>query len=85
MDKIFEQVIFLLEKWGPLPSQDREELREIRYLEEGHIDSFNLTQFILELEEQFNIVLLPTDTESERFRQIGGLVMLINDKLSELV
>ena len=52
----------------------------MRYLDMGLIDSFALINFILELEEAFDIELSPEDTQSDEFRYLGGLINLIDKK-----
>ena len=53
-----------------------------RFLEVAHIDSFGLNEFIMEIEDQFNIVLSPEDNQSEEFRSVGGLVQLIKNRMN---
>jgi len=57
-----------------------EEFLKYRYLD-NHLDSFGIIQFIMAIEEEFNIKLNPEDTESEEFRTIKGLINIINKKL----
>mgnify|MGYP001159539365 FL=1 len=80
--KIYDAVIDLLEKRGPVPEGSEQERREYRYLDAGQLDSFNIIQFILEVEELFNITLTPEDTTSEQFRNVGGLIQIVEDKLN---
>ncbi len=58
---------------------DDEQFLNYNYLS-GHIDSFGIIHFIMAIEEEFNIQLLPEDTESEEFRTIGGLIKIIENK-----
>ena len=60
---------------------NNDEILNYRYLDAGHIDSFGLIQFIIAIEEEFNIKLEPKDTESDEFRYVGGLIKLIEAKL----
>ena len=76
---IFDFIISLLEKQGPVSGQDEKEKRTYRFLETGHIDSFKLNEFIMEIEDQFDIVLSPEDTQSEKFRSISGLIEIIKN------
>ncbi len=57
-----------------------EEFLNYRYLD-NHLDSFEIIQFIMAIEEEFGIKLEPEDTESEEFRTIGGLIEIIKRKL----
>jgi D-alanine--poly(phosphoribitol) ligase subunit 2 len=77
--EIFSFIISLLEKHGPIPAETDDERMAYRFLEVAHIDSFGLNEFILEIEDQFNIVLSPEDNQSEEFRSVGGLVQLIKN------
>jgi len=63
----------------PLNLSD-EDFLNYRYLD-YHLDSFGIIQFIMAIEEKFNITLLPEDTESEEFRTIKGLIEIIKSKL----
>jgi len=50
-----------------------------RYLD-NHLDSFGIIQFIMAIEDEFGISLLPEDTESEEFRTIEGVIKIIESK-----
>ena len=65
----------------PIKMDDNEFLK-YRYLD-NHLDSFEIIQFIMAIEDEFNITLLPEDTESEEFRTIEGLIKIIESKLEE--
>ena len=75
------QIIAILEKHDPLPGDTVAEKLAYRYLDTGHIDSFAIMGFIIELEESFGVSLLPEDTQSDEFRTAGGLVRLIEQKV----
>lgn len=62
----------------PIKMDDNEFLK-YRYLD-NHLDSFGIIQFIMAIEDEFNITLLPEDTESEEFRTIEGLIKIIESK-----
>jgi acyl carrier protein len=79
---IFYFIISLLEKHGPVPGEDEKEKQAYRFLETGHIDSFKLNEFIMEIEDHFDIVLSPEDTQSEEFRSIGGLIEIIKNRIN---
>jgi len=78
--RIYEVIISLLEKRGPLQGNSDQEIRDYRYLDAGHVDSLNIMQFILEIEESFGISLLAEDTQSDEFRTIGGIITLVERK-----
>ena len=63
----------------PIEMSDNEFLK-YRYLD-NHLDSFGIIQFIMTIEDEFNIKLLPEDTESEEFRTIEGVIKIIESKL----
>jgi acyl carrier protein len=79
---IFNFIVSLLEKHGPVPGEDEREKLAYRFLETGHIDSFKLNEFIMEIEDQFDIVLSPDDTQSEEFRWVGGLTEIIKNHIN---
>ena len=80
--QIYDTLVFLLEKRGPVPGETEEDIRNYLYLDAGHVDSFNIIQLILEIEDEFGISLLAEDTESVDFRSIGGLIRLVERKLN---
>ncbi len=80
--QIYDTIIFLLEKRGPVPGDTEVDRRNYLYLDEGHVDSFNIIQLILEIEDEFSISLSPDDTESVDFRSVGGLIRLVERKLN---
>ena len=59
-----------------------EEFLKYRYLD-NHLDSFGIIQFIMAIENEFNITLEAEDTESEEFRTIEGLINIISKKLKK--
>lgn len=63
----------------PIEMDDNEFLK-YRYLD-NHLDSFGIIQFIMTIEDEFGIKLLPEDTESEEFRTIEGVIKIIESKL----
>lgn len=81
--KIYNFIVDYLENIRPIPFEDKEKILEYRYLDEGHIDSFSIANFILDLEDEFNISLESRDTESDEFRTVGGIVEIIAKKYEE--
>jgi len=79
-NEIYDVIVSLLEKRGPLQGNSDQEIRDYRYLDAGHVDSLNIMQFILEIEESFGISLLAEDTQSDEFRTIGGIITLVERK-----
>ena len=80
--EIFNFIISLLEKHGPIPVESDDKRMAYRFLEVAHIDSFGLNEFVMEIEDQFNVTLSPEDTQSEEFRSVGGLVELIENRIN---
>ena len=78
--RIYEVLVSLLEKRGPLQGNSDQEIRDYRYLDTGHVDSLNIMQFILEIEESFGISFSAEDTQSDEFRTIGGIITLVERK-----
>jgi acyl carrier protein len=78
----FSKIVSLLEKRGPIPGGNAQERKKYCYLDAGHVDSINMIQFILEIEEQFGIELTPEDIASEKFRTVDGLIKIVENKLN---
>ena len=78
-EEIESFIVALLEKKQRLP--DSENIGTYRYLEVGHIDSLGVMNFILQLEDHFNLEISDDDMLSEDFQTIDGLVKLILSKL----
>jgi len=76
--KILEFLKEYLDEIEPL-KMSNEEFLKYRYLD-NHLDSFGIIQFIMAIEEEFGITLLPEDTESEEFRTIEGVIKIIETK-----
>ena len=79
-DLTVEKIVDILNKSNPLPDISRGEINHYRYLDEGHINSFAIMGFIIELEDAFDIQLTPEDTQSEEFRTIGGIAKIIDKR-----
>ena len=78
--EIYDEIVSLLERRGPLQGSSDQEIRDYRYLDTGHVDSLNIMQFILEIEESFGISFSAEDTQSDEFRTIGGIITLVERK-----
>ena len=78
--QIYEVIVSLLEKRGPLQGNSDQEINNYRYLDVGHVDSLNIMQFVLEIEESFDISLSTEDTQSDEFRTVGGVITLVERK-----
>ena len=60
------------------------DIENFKYLEEGHIDSLELSTFISSIEKKFKIKLTPKNLSSKNFRSIKGLISIIEIKLNKL-
>ena len=85
VDDICGSITDLLEKRGPILLEGGLEKQDYRYLDEGHVDSIGLIQFILEVEEIFDISLTSQDTKSDQFRTIKGLGQIVEKKLNSKI
>lgn len=79
--EIYDEIVSLIEKRGHVPGSSEQEICNYRYLDEGHVDSFNIMSLILEIEDRFGISFSAEDTQSDEFRTIGGIIKLIQRKL----
>ena len=78
--EIYDEIVSLLEKRGPVQGNSDQEICNYRYLDAGHVDSLKIMQFILEIEESFDISLSAEDTQSDEFRTVGGVITLVERK-----
>jgi acyl carrier protein len=79
-DNVVDVIVDLLERGGPVPGDGEPARRNYRYLDAGHVSSFEIISYILELEEHFDIRFSPEDTQSDAFRTVGGLADMIESK-----
>jgi acyl carrier protein len=77
--RIRDFIVKTIEKKSKLPTDQN--IEQFNYIDSGHIDSIGLIKFILDLENEFGIDIAPEDMDSEEFRTIGGLAMLIERRL----
>ncbi|WP_076591582.1 acyl carrier protein [Herminiimonas arsenitoxidans] len=70
-------VLALLQKKSRLP-KDFDDASD--FISTGIIDSIAIIKFILALEEKFDIEITDSDLESEQFRSVQGLAMMISKK-----
>lgn len=79
MKEIKDFILNLLQIEGNLDSA--ENLDNIDYVEEGYVTSLGLIQFMVELEEKYNIRFTDEEMWSDDFKIIGNLVKMIEGKL----
>jgi acyl carrier protein len=88
MDKrqILEKILDFFHQKG-IEVKNSQELENVRYLEQGWLDSFDLIDFLMYLEQEFNIELPPEVLQTDSFRTIGGvaetILKLLNGKCSD--
>tara|TARA_B100001540_G_C15704330_1_gene595373 strand:- start:467 stop:739 length:273 start_codon:yes stop_codon:yes gene_type:complete len=73
-------LIKIIEKKNKIKMNSIEKKLKFRYLEEGHLDSIELINFIISLEDRFNVKFTSKDTESENFRTLEGISKIILKK-----
>ena len=54
---------------------------EIDFLEEGYMDSIGLLQFIVQLEDEFNIHFTDDELASKEFKTVGRLIAMVEKKM----
>lgn len=74
-----EYIIELLQKNYTI--EDDVDVDNLNYIEEGYVTSLGLIQFIIELEEKFNIRFTDDELYSEDIRVVGSLAELIQKKM----
>jgi D-alanine--poly(phosphoribitol) ligase subunit 2 len=72
-------IIALLEKKQRLP--ECEDIGSYRYLDAGHIDSLGIMNFILQLEDKFEVEISDDDMLSELFQTVDGLTKIVLGKV----
>lgn len=78
--EIQKKLLKLIEKKKKIKYSTFKEKIKFRYLEKGHLDSINLINFIIAIEDEFLIKFSSKDTESESFRSLEGISNLILKK-----
>lgn len=62
---------------------DVENLEELNFVEEGYITSLGLIQFVVVIEEKYDIRFTEEEIMSTDFQVIGNLVELIKRKIAD--
>lgn len=52
------------------------------YIKTGYVDSIGLVQFIVTLEEEFNVEITDEELADERYQILGEMIKLIESKAS---
>jgi len=71
-------VIEYFKSKGFLPEQSKNDYSQINYLDSGIIDSMQLVEMIVFLEDELGIKFTSKELQSNEFRTIGGLINIIN-------
>lgn len=76
-----EYIVELLQKNYDI---DKEvDIDNLNYIEEGYVTSLGLIQFIINLEEKFNIQFTDEEMFSDEIRVVGTLTKLIERKMNK--
>ena len=67
---------------GSLSGHSKTDYLDCNYLEAGLIDSMQLVEMIVLFENEFKIKFTSKDLQSLEFRNIGGLINIINHHLT---
>jgi acyl carrier protein len=59
------------------------DLETFNYLDSGFVDSIGIIQFVVSLEDDFDIEFTDADMNAPSFRTIGGLIRLVEAKIAE--
>ena len=78
--KIQNTLVKILEKKKKIKENTLQKKLKYRFLENGHLDSISLINFIINIEEEFEIKFSSKDTESEKFRTLDGISKIILKK-----
>lgn len=76
---------YLLKKLNKIRKINKKEFAEIdkfNFISSGHVDSFELLKFNLEIEKKFKVSIKPKDTMKKNYGTIKGLTSIIEKKLS---
>ena len=79
-DSIRQFVIKSIEKRTKLPKGI--DIDSFNYIDTGYVDSLGIIKFVADIESTYDIEISDSDIESAEFRSVGGLVSIINRKLT---
>ena len=77
---VLEYVCGLIQKNGKFPAACN--IAEFNYIDTGYVDSIAIIKFILDIEAKFDIEISEEDMLSPQFRTVGGLVAIVEEKVS---
>jgi acyl carrier protein len=79
-DSIRQFVIKSIEKKSKLPKGI--DIDSFNYIDTGYVDSLGIIKFVADIESTYDIEILDSDIESSELRTIGGLISIIDRKLT---
>ena len=80
MSDIRAFVLKLIEKKAKLPKDA--DVDTFNYIDTGYVDSLGIMKFVLDIEAEYDIEITDDDMTSDRFRTVGGIISLIEEKLA---
>ena len=83
--KITDYLIKKLNKIRKLNKKELMEIDKFNFISSGHVDSFELLKFNLEIEEKFKISIKPKDTMKKNYGTIKGLTSIIENLVNKLI
>lgn len=81
MSEVQEYIIDYLQREYSLPEDI--EYETFNFVEEGYIDSMAMVQFIVLLEDEFDISFSDDELRDCSFKTIGGLTAIVEKKMAE--
>ena len=78
--EIRQFIIEFLSREHSLPAD--QDIEALAYIDEGYADSMSVLRLVLELESNFGVRFEDGDLSSPAFRTVGGLLNLIEQKLT---
>lgn len=80
MERVKDFIINFIERDYSLPEDL--DLMNLNYAESGYVDSISMIQFIVEIEEEFNITFSNDELNDPDIKIVGKLIELVNSKIS---
>lgn len=81
MNEIKNYIVHYIEQNGNLPPDLAAD--DFNFLTSGYIDSLSLFEFIVNLEEKFDINFSDEEISAPEFETVGGLTQMIQRKLGD--
>jgi acyl carrier protein len=79
-----EIVVEFFKRKGTIPGQTETDRLACDYILAGLVDSFGVVELISELEGTFGIRFDYSDFENPQFKIIGGLIEIVDRRISEV-